>query len=159
MPSRRSPDTPKFGPESEFDQFIDYLTERLDYKNREKLANLIRRTVESILEGTRIDDVLFRVASGGHLNVEVLLEVVPKKAGPEGNEIVTFQIKDKQYYGVPDSFKGRLDDEKNIPTLTKRRLINIPEFKHFGRHRWLSTRFEKKRRNLNFDFKLDFELE
>ena len=158
MSSRKSPDTPKFGPESEFDQLIDYLAKRLQLDDREKLADLIRRTVEFILKGTKVDKVFFRVALGGHVNAEVILEVVPRKAGPDGNEIASFQIKDKQYYGVPDSFKGRLD-EKNIPALTKRRLISIPAFKHFGRHRWLSTTFARERRNLDFNFKLDFELE
>ena len=158
MSSRKSSDKPKCGPESELDQLVDYLAKRLGYGDREKLANLIRRTVESVLQGTQIDDVLFRVASGGHVNAEVILEVVPREAGPDGNEIASFQIKDEQYYGVPDSFKGRLN-EKNIPALTKRRLISIPEFKHFGRHRWLSTKFAKEKRDLDFNFKLDFELE
>lgn len=158
MSSRKSSDKPKYGPESELDQLVDYLAKRLGYGDREKLANLIRRTVESVLQGTQIDDVLFRVASGGHVNAEVLLQVVPKKAGPEGDEIATFQIKDRQYYGVPDDFKGRLDEE-NIPDLTKRRSISLPEFRHFGRHRWLSTKFVKEKRNLDFNFKLDFELE
>ncbi len=142
------PTTPEVVP---FEIMLDQLSQRLQFKNREKLGLFVRTAVGKVLEAfynspkrkMTPEEAQYRVIASSRFEVAVELNVLALN-GKGLINLCTFGLKESAYFGMPDG-SPKITDPKDLPPLVRRQLVFVRDLKPPQKEVWVGTNYLKKR--------------